>query len=132
MGAARVEREGEAGIVTRERIIKQEILLALGSDRVRLFNNPVGHAVRPDGSHISYGLCLGSSDLIGWRTVEVTPDMVGRRVAVFVACEVKGPMGRVSREQEMFLSAVRLAGGIGAVARSAETAADLILGEVGA
>lgn len=62
------------------------------------------------------GLCVGSSDCIGWKT-ETIGD---RRVAVFVAIETKTNDGRVSKEQENFLRCVREAGGIAIVARSAE------------
>lgn len=59
----------------------------------------------------------GSSDLIGWRSVIITPDMVGKKVAVFVACEVKTEKGRLSETQEKFINNVRAAGGIGLVQR---------------
>lgn len=67
---------------------------------------------------VTAGLCPGSSDLIGWRTVKVTPDMVGQELAVFTAIEVKSPRGRVTEKQERFLKAVRQAGGFAVVARS--------------
>jgi hypothetical protein len=37
---------------------------------------------------LKYGLCLGSSDLIGWTIREITPDMVEKKVAVFTAIQV--------------------------------------------
>lgn len=61
---------------------------------------------------LSAGLCVGSSDLIGWHSVEITPEMVGRRVAIFVAVEAKSDNGRASDEQGNFLKAVSDAGGI--------------------
>lgn len=66
------------------------------------------------------GLCEGSSDLIGLRRITITPDMVGRQVAVFTAIEVKTPTGRVSKEQQRFLDFVNQAGGVGLVVRSEE------------
>lgn len=68
------------------------------------------------------GLCEGSSDLIGWKSVQVTPEMVGKRLAVFVACEVKSQFGRVTDEQATFLEAVNQAGGIGIVVRNVDDA----------
>ena len=72
-----------------EATIKRDILRRLGRGPVRVFNNPVGSAWQgiatrlPNGDvllhnprRVVYGLCPGSSDLIGWRTVEVTPEMV--------------------------------------------------------
>ena len=71
---------------------------------------------------VRYGLQPGSSDLIGWRTVTITPEMVGQQVAVFTSIEVKTPTGRLRPEQKLWLSAVQAAGGIAGVARSVEDA----------
>ena len=68
------------------------------------------------------GLCTGGSDLIGWKSVTITPEMVGRKVAVFLAPEVKSATGKAKTHQEKFLSAVQNAGGIAGVVRSAEEA----------
>lgn len=81
--------------------IKREIRLAIGGrDDTRLFNNPVGVAIYPDGSRVNYGLHVGAADCVGWRSVEITADMVGKRVAVFCSIEVKGPRGRPTPEQK--------------------------------
>lgn len=99
------------------------IQLAVGRiQSVRLFRNNVGVAVAPQGGVVRYGLCNGSSDLIGWQSLTVTPDMVGKRIARFVAVEVKTERGRISEEQTRFLSAVKDAGGIGEICRSPEDA----------
>jgi hypothetical protein len=72
------------------------------------------------------GLCEGSSDLIGWTPVTVTPDMVGKTIAVFTAIEVKSIKGRATAEQLNFISRVRQAGGLAGVAWSPENVADII------
>ena len=64
------------------------------------------------------GLCKGSSDVIGWTPVLVTPEMVGQTLAVFTAIEVKAGRVPVTEEQERFVAAVVAAGGIGRVVRS--------------
>lgn len=74
------------------------------------------------------GLCKGSADLIGWRSIVITPDMVGRRVAIFAAVEVKARSGRLTAEQRAFLEAVWRAGGIAGVARSEAEAVALAEG----
>lgn len=79
---------------------------------------------------IRYGLCVGSSDLIGFRTLKITPDMVGKEIAQFVAVEVKSKRGRVSQEQKAFLALVEEMGGRAGVARSLSDAKDII-GAVG-
>lgn len=103
----------------------QAIRLALGmTPGLRLFRNQVGALKDHAGRLVTFGLCRGSSDLIGYRTVTITPDMVGQRVAVFTALEVKAPGGthRVTAEQRHFLDVVEAAGGIAGVARSPEQA----------
>jgi hypothetical protein len=64
------------------------------------------------------GLCKGSADLIGWKTITVTPDMVGQQLAVFTGVEVKQPRGRVSKEQQHFGNTLANAGGLFTIARS--------------
>jgi hypothetical protein len=84
----------------------------------KLFRNNVGRLQTKQGQWIQYGLCVGSSDLIGWRTLTVGPEMVGRKFAQFIAVEVKTPKGVVSEEQEAFLKTVQEAGGMANVFRS--------------
>ena len=100
-----------------EMAVLRQVLDACGRGEVRLFRNNTGALEDKTGRIVRYGLCKGSSDLIGWRTVDVTPDMVGQRVAVFVALEVKD-RGRLTAEQAQFLEVVRRAGGIAAEVRS--------------
>ena len=71
---------------------------------------------------MQFGLCKGSADLIGWKQVTVTPEMVGQQVAVFTSIEVKTPTGRIRPEQQQWLDTVQAAGGIAGVARSVEDA----------
>ena len=105
--------------VATERDILARIRLALGLlPGLRLFRNSSGVAVHGDGSRVPYGIGPGGADLIGWRSVVVTPEMVGSRVAVFAALEVKGMRGNLRQEQRQFLAAVEDAGGIAGVARS--------------
>jgi hypothetical protein len=66
----------------------------------RLWRNNVGALKDDRGVPVRYGLAndsaqlnkvLKSSDLIGWRKVTVTADMVGTAIAQFVAIEMKEP-----------------------------------------
>ena len=107
------------------------ILRAAGSKpHVRLFRNQVGEgyvgkALRdPEGvflsdvRHVRMGLFPGSGDLIGWRTVTIAPDMVGRQIAQFLSIEVKTPTGRVRPDQRNWLDQINTAGGLAIIARS--------------
>lgn len=60
------------------------------------------------------GLCNGASDLIGCA------------FGVFVAIEVKTEKGRVSKEQEQWITRMRRAGGVVGVARNCTDALRLI------
>ncbi|NIO83420.1 MAG: VRR-NUC domain-containing protein [Candidatus Aminicenantes bacterium] len=98
-----------------------------GRPDVRLFRNNCGTAIMPDGSYVKYGLCNpGGSDLIGWRSITITPDMVGRRVALFTAIEVKSGKGRPDKDQRNFIKQVKKAGGLAGVARSPASAEKII------
>jgi len=121
--------------------ILRRIMLALGQrSDIRVFRNNVGNAYqgtpltcKPGESlvlrawrRIQYGLFPGSGDLIGWRSIVVTPEMVGKRVAVFVSIECKSETGREQGNQIVWRSRVCEAGGIAGVARSEEQALEII------
>lgn len=74
------------------------------------------------------GLPPGFSDLFGLVAVEITPDMVGQRVAVFTALEVKDG-ARVSPLQRNFINAVNDNGGRAGVVRSVDDAERLVFGK---
>jgi hypothetical protein len=101
-----------------EQRIQQEIRLAISKGDTRVFRNNTGTLRDQHGRPVTFGLCKGSADLIGWTTKTITPDMVGQQVAVFTSIEVKTPTGRVQPEQKQWLDAVQAAGGIAGVARS--------------
>lgn len=107
------------------------ILRTAGSlPHVRLFRNQVGEgyvgkALRDpegvflrDARHVRMGLFPGSGDLIGWRTLPVTTEMVGTSIAQFLSIEVKTPTGRVRPDQTNWLTQVNLAGGHAIIARA--------------
>ena len=105
-----------------EHEIQQRIRLACGRGPVRLWRNNTGALVDQQGRFVRFGLCKGSSDLIGLRSLVVTPEMVGQRIAQFVALEIKTPQGVVSPEQQAFLRLVQELGGVASVCRSIQQA----------
>lgn len=114
-----------AGGRSDELAVQNHIRLSLGRGPVRLWRNNTGALKDASGRLVRYGLCTGSSDLIGFTTVTITPDMVGQQLAVFTAIEVKDK-GRPTPEQLRFLEVVRAAGGMAGVARTVEDAQDII------
>lgn len=130
-----------------EKNIQSTIMLAASANGANVFRNNVANAVAGQATRIErdgpvmlhkgdwvvkqgrrtqFGLCVGSSDLIGWRPVTVTPDMVGRRIARFLALEVKTPTGRATDDQKNFIEAVRKNGGLAGVVRSPDEAIALL------
>lgn len=69
------------------------------------------------GRLIRYGLCVGSSDIIG-----IAPD------GVFVAVECKTERGRATDKQLTFIRNVVRQGGRAGIARSSKDAVDIMLG----
>ena len=111
-----------------ETTLQQQIRLALGTrPDLRLFRNNTGTLPDPrTGRPVQFGLARGSADLIGLRTVTITPDMVGQQVAVFTSIEVKTPKGRPTAEQQNWLNMVRSLGGIAGIARSVRDANEIL------
>ena len=117
-------------VANPETDLQQRIRLALGTHPdARLFRNQVGSLPDPrTGRLVTFGLARGSADLIGWRTLVVTPEMVGQRIAVFTSLEIKTATGRLSPAQTHWLHAVRTAGGIAGVARTVADAVVIVQG----
>jgi hypothetical protein len=115
----------------------------------RLFPNPVGmgwvgravdeHQDSGKGRIVTlmgarrlrYGLTEGSFDLVGWRPVVVTPDMVGKTLAQFATVDAKtAGYSRLSPEQKVWARAVAAAGGFVAVAMQ-QADGSVAFGEIG-
>lgn len=131
----------------KEKLIMTEVMKALSALKATIFRSNVGFGWAGNSiTRISYkgsffcnpgdvivrkasplhaGLIVGASDLIGWSSKTITPDMVGEKVAVFLAVEVKGPKGKVSKEQANFIDKVNQAGGLAFVAYSKEQAEEI-------
>lgn len=113
--------------MTREGALLRKIMLAVSKAGARIWRNNQGYATYPNGAVVKYGIANpGGSDLIGFVPLKITPEMVGRTVAVFCAAEVKVPGGYVTPEQFAFINAVNCAGGIAGVVRSEEEALRLL------
>lgn len=103
------------------------IMAGVSTPGVRVFRNNVGALKDQEGRLVRYGVANpGGSDLIGWRSVTVTPEMVGRKVAVFLAIEVKAERGRATDAQVNFINRVKADGGLAGVARSVDDALGIV------
>ena len=116
------------GVANSETKLQQEIRLALGTiPSLRLFRNQVGQLPDPrTGRPVQFGLAKGSSDLIGFKTIKITPDMVGKEIAQFVSLEIKTERSKLSTLQHNWLQKVKSSGGIVGVARTVEDALQLL------
>ena len=124
-----------------EHALLSKIMLFLGQRRdVKIFRNntgtgwvgkrgksPAGTVLLIEPRPLNAGLCKGSSDLIGFTSIQITQDMVGKNVAVFTAIEVKED-AKVTPEQKNFIEVVKDAGGFAGVARNKEDAARIVNG----
>ena len=54
----------------------------------------------------------GWPDLCGWTTVEITPEMVGQKIAIFTGEEIKSENDRMRKEQIKFERVITKMGGI--------------------
>ena len=95
----------------KESDLSRAIQIALTQEGARVFRNETGSYQASNGQWVSYGLCKGSADLIGWTKT-------GR----FLAVEVKSKKGKVTEAQSIFINRVNMSGGIGFIARSVEEA----------
>lgn len=83
---------------------------------------PGGRVLIEGARPFNTGLPAGFSDVFGFVPVTITPDMVGKTVAVFTAIECKSKSGRKQGNQERFIGAVQGAGGRAGFARDVATA----------
>lgn len=114
--------------VQAETRLQNEIRLALSSEcaQVTTWRNHVGCLQDGNGKWIKFGLCPGSSDLIGIRKVKITQEMVGQEIGQFVALEIKTDTGKARCDQYTFLDHVNERGGLGAIIRSSAEAVKLL------
>jgi len=74
---------------------------------------------------VRFGLGDGSGDHIGWMPIEITQDMVGKKIAVFVSFEEKLLQGVIRDSQIKWDQAVRFAGGLSGFVREGSMEADV-------
>ena len=114
--------------MNQETIIQRHIMLALSEMGCLVFRNEtsgawVGKKIHQAGQQVTladarlirFGLCVGSSDLVGLTAS-------GR----FFAIEVKTKTGRATKEQLNFIEQIKKHGGLAGIARNVEDARGII------
>ena len=113
--------------------LSKDIQIVATKYRCILYRNNSGKFKDRFGRWVSFGLGNVStllwnqwktSDLVGYTIVTVTPDMIGRELAVFTAIEVKLPDAKVDaryKAQKKFIDQVKNHGGIAAICNSVES-----------
>ena len=106
--------------------IQNEIRIACNTGGIRLWRNNIGKA-KIHGAIVNFGIPgVGGSDLIGFKTITITPDHIGKKIAVFAAVECKSATGKPTNEQIAFLKFIRESGGLSGIARSPEEAQSIL------
>lgn len=118
-----------------ETALQHQIMLALSEAGCIVWRNNTGQSWSGQVLHqqagtvtlgnartVKYGLCVGSSDLIGIHCA----------TGKFIAIEVKTSKGRATIEQERFITAILISGGIAGIVRSPAEALALLPGGLNA
>lgn len=119
-----------------ESLIQSEILgLSTGNVRLWRTNAGMGWAGRAmrQGSTVViqnarplHAMPEGWPDLTGFVSVTITPDMVGRTVAIFAAPEIKAARGVIKESQKSFREMFLSMGAIAGICRSVDDARKLL------
>jgi hypothetical protein len=115
----------------------KEITDAALKKRPFLFRNNRGVA-KIKNSFIRFGIpepsgretesSLKGGDLIGFEEIEITPDMVGRKIAVFTSVEVKGPGDSIKLGQKLWHNFILEHGGVSEIWRDKKDEIEIIKG----
>lgn len=119
LASALIEASRRGWRLSRNECGGGEIGTKIGEHTVSTSRGPMRIVEIIKSRHIKYGLFNpGGLDAIGWQSIEITPAMVGARVAVFTAVDAKtAGYPTLSEGQRNFVRQVTQAGGLCYVAR---------------
>ena len=120
--------------------VSDDVILEASKYNLKLFRNNSGSFVNPRGVPVRFGLgnvskrfnkLMKTSDYIGWTPVTITPEMVGKTVAVFTALEIKEADWKYSGDerevaQKKFIDLVNNSGGIASFIKNVAQVKQLI------
>lgn len=109
--------------IPSESEVNKEILqISQARKDIRLWRNNRGMA-KIHGHRVRYGVGPnGAADWLGYRVVFITEEMVGTRIAQFLAVEAKRQGEAPEEEQQRFIDSVNADGGCAGVATCGEQA----------
>lgn len=115
----------------KEKAVATQVDKVLETHGVRVWRNNIGLArynVKGKTWCVKYGVGgNGGSDLLGFMPITITPEMVGKRVAVFVAVETKREKGgKKTDAQQAFIDNIVAFGGLAGFASKWEDAIQII------
>jgi hypothetical protein len=117
------KRTTPVGEPKSEATVQAEVRLSAVEHELHLFRNNVGVLLDETGRPVRYGLAneskeinekIKSGDLIGWRPMFITEEMVGTVIAQFVSVECKSQKkhARIGKAQRAWARLVQKAGGL--------------------
>lgn len=120
--------------------VTDEVIIESSKHGMRLFRNNSGSFIDSRGVPVRFGLgniskrfnkLMKTSDYIGWTPVVITPEMVGKTVAVFTALEIKEADWKYSGDerevaQKKFIDLVNNSGGIASFIKSVDQVKQMV------
>lgn len=98
-----------------EKGLTQDVTYSESETGSVLFRNDNGMGYRMNDTPFRYGLGTGSSDQIGYKETVITEEMVGSKIAIFQAIEIKTLTDKIGYEQIIFYLNIKISGGIAQV-----------------
>jgi len=106
------------GKIPEFRIFRNNVGMGYQGEKAKGSNKDMIKLLNP--RIVKFGLQKGSSDYILLKSVTITEDMVGQKIAQFGALEFKQLKGKALDEQKAFIQMVLRMGGFAGVSRSLE------------
>lgn len=100
-----------------------------GIKRHEYTENGKRYAIIENPRWITFGLIKGSADRIGWKSIVITADMVGKKFAQFLSLEMKAKNGIALDDQVNWHNVIINDGGLSGFARSDDDVKRIMNGE---